>query len=165
MKKLLLVLVLFAVITAGTAFADYPDGLGIGVVYGGAGYWNGGFFGYPALSLKLPNADIFWAIRLGIGHEHFDLTISGDKYFIHNPLVSEIGLHWYIGLGLGLGVHLSDPIGLGVTGRLPIGLSWQPIPLLEVFLQLIPTLGLQLLPNFHFPYGGWGGDIGLRLWL
>jgi hypothetical protein len=147
-------------------FADHPSGLGIGVQAGGSSGWgSGGFGGAAALSLKLPSMPIFWAVRLDLGDGYFGLGLSGDKYFIDDKLLPKAGLNWYLGFGLGLGLWgFSDTLGLGVSARLPIGLSWQPIPLLEIFLQVVPTLGVQVLPDFHFPYGGIGGDIGIRLW-
>jgi hypothetical protein len=165
MKKFVIALIFAAVIVTGTAFADHPKGFGIGVQGGTSSNWaGGGFYNGGALSLKLPSMPIFWAIRLDAWSNYFSLNVSGDKYLIDSKLVSEIGLHWYLGLGLGAGLGLGDPLGFGVAGRLPIGLSWQPIPLLEIFLQVVPTLGVAILPDFHFPYGGWGGDLGIRLW-
>jgi len=166
MKRFMLAFVLFAVISAGFVFADHPKGLGIGIQGGTSGNWESGagFHNGAALSLKLPSVPIFWAVRLDIWKDYFYLGISGDKYLIDNVLVKDIGLNWYLGLGLGVGIGLPDPLALGVSARLPVGLSWQPIPLLEIFLQLVPHLGVAVLPEFHFPYGGWGGDIGIRLW-
>jgi hypothetical protein len=164
MKKLVLVLAL-AILMAGAVFADHPDGFGIGVQGGYGGSWGGGGQGGGALSLKLPGMPTFWAIRADIGEGHFGIGVSGDYYFIDDVLVSDIGLHWYLGFGIGVGLWgFDDNLGLGVSARLPIGISWQPIPLLEIFLQIVPNLGAQFLPEFHFPYGGWGGDIGIRLW-
>jgi len=166
MKRLILVLVLFAIIAASSVFADHPNGFGIGIQGGTSGEWEGGggFHNGAALSLKLPSIPVFWAVRLDIWEDYFYLRVSGDKYLIDSTLVKDIGLNWYLGLGLGVGLGIGDPLGLGVSARLPVGLSWQPIPLLEVFLQLVPNLGVAILPDFHFPYGGWGGDLGIRLW-
>ncbi|MCL2721880.1 MAG: hypothetical protein FWD47_11150 [Treponema sp.] len=167
MKKLLFVLILAAIITTGTAFADHPNGLGIGVQTGTFGTWSGygGYTPNVALSLKVPSLPVFWAIRLDIYDGYFGLNVAGDYYLIDNVLVRDIGLHWYLGVGVGVNLGISDPLIFGAAVRLPIGLSWQPIPLLELFLQLVPNLGLQVLPSVHFPYGGWGGDFGIRLWL
>jgi len=165
MKKLLIVLALAVIIATGTVFADHPSGLGIGIQGGTSSAWGGGAFtNGAALSLKLPKIPIFWAARLDIWPDYFLLGVSGDSYIIDQSLVKGIGLNWYLGLGLGVGIGLGDPLALGVSGRLPIGLSWQPIPLLEIFLQAVPHLGVAVLPSFHFPYGGWGGDLGIRLW-
>jgi len=164
MKKLLIVLILAATIT-GAAFADHPKGLGIGVQGGVSGAWDGGNYGGGALSLKFPSMPIFWAARVDIWPNYFSLGISGDKYFIDQLLVKEAGLNWYLGFGIGANIGLGDPLALGVSGRLPIGLSWQPIPVLELFLQVVPHLGVSVLPSFHFPYGGWGGDFGIRIWI
>jgi hypothetical protein len=166
MKKGLLVLVLFAIITTGVAFADHPGGFGIGVQFGGGGYWGArGFHPHAALSLKLPKFPIFWAIRMDITNDDFGLGLSGDYYLIDDKLAPEIGLNWYLGVGGSFGLSFgNDWMGLGVAARLPIGLSWQPLPLLEIFLQVVPSLGLDILPGIHFPSGGFGGDFGIRLW-
>jgi opacity protein-like surface antigen len=166
MKKLVLVLVL-AILMAGAAFADHPSGFGIGVQGGGGGNWSGGGFGSAntALTLKFPSVPIFWAIRADIWKDYFGLGVSGDFYFIDSEIAPSIGLNWYLGFGLGVGLWgFNDNLGLGVSARLPIGLSWQPIDLLEIYLQVVPNLGVQILPDVHFPYGGWGGDIGIRFW-
>jgi hypothetical protein len=166
MKRALFVLVLAAIIVTGTAFADHPGGFGIGVQGGTNSSWSGGgYYNGGALSLKLSSIPIFWAIRLDIHSDYFSMNVSGDKYLIDSKLSSEIGMHWYLGVGLGAGIGLGDPLRLGVSARLPIGLSWQPLPVLEIFLQVVPHLGVSVLPDFHFPYGGWGGDFGIRLWL
>ena len=163
MKKLVIVFVLFTILAGGTVFADHPDGLGIGIQGGtsssffGGGYYNGG-----ALSLKLPGIPLFWAARVDIWNDYFSLGVSGDSYLIDSSLAKTIG--WYLGFGIGVGIGLGDPLGLSVSARLPIGLSFQPIPFLEIFLQAVPHIGVSVLPDFHFPYGGWGGDLGLRLW-
>jgi len=163
MKKVLLVIALAAIIATGTAFADHPSGFGIGVQGGYSGAWGGAGFGGGALSLKLPGIPIFWAIRADIMDGSFGLGISGDYYFIDARIAGP--LHWYLGAGFGLGFSISDSFfGLGLSARLPIGLSIQPIPLLEIFLQAVPSLGVSVVPEFHFPYGGWGGDLGIRLW-
>jgi len=168
MKKLLFVLALTALIATGAAFADHPGGLGIGIQGGFGGNWSGGALGSPALSLKVPRIPIFWAIRLDISPDYAGLGVSGDYYFIHSKLVPDINLHWYLGVGGYLRLGSDNPARLGVGARVPVGLSWQPIPLLEVFLQLVPSLGaslgFSLPPDFRLD-GGYGGDIGIRIWL
>jgi hypothetical protein len=163
MKKVVF-LIIVAFFATGAVFADHPGGFGIGVQGGGSGSWSGGGFGGAgALSLKFPSVPIFWAVSMSIGNGYFGLGVSGDYYFIDNQLFKT--LHWYLGSGLGVGIWgFSDALGLGVSARLPVGLSWQPIPLLEVFLQIVPSLGVAILPEFHFPHGGFGGDLGIRLW-
>jgi len=164
MKKFVLVFVLAAVIATGAAFADHPSGFGIGVQGGGGGGWGGGFAPGFALTLKLPSVPIFWAIDLDLYQDYIGLKVAGDYYLIDNVLVSQVGLHWYLGVGgyVGLGIG-DDYLGLGVGARLPIGLSWQPVSLLEIYLQVVPSIGVNILPEIGLG-GGWGGNLGLRLW-
>ena len=158
-------MVLAAIITTGTAFADYPGGLGIGIQGGGAYGWAGGLDYGAALSLKIPSLPIFWTIQANFGGGEFGLNVAGDVYLIHNPLVDSANLDWYLGLGIGAGIWgFSDTLGLGASGRVPVGLSWQPIDLLELYLQIVPQLGVSILRKFRFPYGGMGANLGLRLW-
>jgi len=165
MKKIVICLALFVILATGTVFADHPGGFGIGVQGGFSGAWGGSSMGGGALSLKLPSVPIYWAVRLDISSGYFGLGVSGDHYFIDDKLVPEINLGWYLGGGGSLGLSFTgNSVGLGIGARLPIGLTWQPLPMLEVFLQVVPSLGVSILPEFHFPYGGWGGDIGIRLW-
>jgi opacity protein-like surface antigen len=166
MKKLVLCLTLFTILATGAVFADHPGGFGIGVQFGGGSYWGArGFHPHAALSLKLPSLPIFWAIRLDITNDYFGLGASGDYYFIDSKLVPAIGLNWYLGFGASLGLSFyNDWMGLGVAARLPIGLSWQPLRFLEIYLQIVPSLGLDIIPNVHFPSGGFGGDLGIRVW-
>jgi hypothetical protein len=164
MKKKLLLAALIAGITTSAAFANHPNGFGIGVVGGYGGYWEGG--GYHtnwALSLKVPSVPIFWAIDMSASGGHFSLGIRGDKYLIDNVLLKEAFLHWYLGLGGWVNITLAHEAYIGIGARLPIGLSFQPIPLLELFIEIAPSLGIQVNP-FYFPIGGWGGAFGIRLW-
>jgi hypothetical protein len=165
MKKVFFVVILVAVLATGTAFADHPGGLGIGIQGGGGFGWGGGFGdGNAALSLKIPSLPIFWAIRMNIGGGAFGLGVSGDYYFIDSALPVPT-LHWYLGFGVGVGLWgFNDAFGFGASARIPIGLSWQPIKFLEIFLQAVPNLGVQFLPSFYFPSGGVGLDLGIRIW-
>jgi hypothetical protein len=161
-KVLFIIVVLFLVIGAG-AFADHPDGLGIGLdlTYG----YNGGLG--PALSLKLPSIPIFWTLSMGISSEWFLLMATGDYYFIDKPLVPDIDLGWYLGLGLyfNLMTWKGGDLGLGLGARLPIGLSWQPrqVDILELFFDVAPSLGLALAP-VYFPQWDVNVDFGIRFW-
>jgi len=165
MKKIFLVFALVAIIATGTAFADHPSGFGIGVQGGGSGGWTGGGFGGGgALTLKFPSMPIFWTVDVASWTGYLWLGVSGDYYLIDDLIVPEIGLNWYLGVGGYVNLGLGDPLGLGVGARLPIGLSWQPIDLLEIYLQVVPSIGVGILPGIGLG-GGWGGNLGIRLWL
>jgi len=190
MKKLVIVVALIAILATGSVFADHPSGLGIGVVGGmGWGGFGGGAYG---LSLKLPSIPIFWAINLGAGSNYFRIGLTGDSYFIDQVLVSDIGLHWFLGLGGFFNFYnYSEEYRSGsysskysythmnLGARLPIGLSWQPIDLIEIFIDLAPSLGLGIDGGYKYKnsigdevkkdgsmgfFFGIPLEIGLRLW-
>ena len=155
MKKMLMVLVLVAILTTGTVFAD---SFGIGVHTGVGGVGGGG-------GVNLAFSDLYIYIdALGIGNS---MHIAGAVDFM-----SLFGaglaptLDFYIRFGIGASLWgLNDTLGLAASARLPIGLSWRPISLLEIFFQIVPQIGLQVLPDIGFASNFWGGNLGIRLWL
>jgi hypothetical protein len=164
-KKIVIAIALAAILATGTAFA-VQDGLGIGIVGGGHGGWGGaGTVPGFALSLKLPSVPVYWGINLGLGNPLW-LGVSGD--FIHlidnKALVKDIGLSWFIRLGLYGKIWLgSDVLALDAGARLPIGLSWQPVKLFEIFIDAVPRVGVSISDGIHLG-GGWSGELGIRLW-
>ena len=164
MKKVLLVFVLITIISTGTVFADHPSGLGIGVMGSLGGGWEGGsLLGGLIISLKLPSMPVYWGVDLAFGKNYFRLGVIGDYYLIDRVLINDINLNWFVGVG-GWVNCVIDPFSFGFGARLPIGLSWQPIKILEVFINIAPSIGISLNP-FYFPAGGIAGEIGVRLWL
>jgi hypothetical protein len=183
MKKILMVLALVAIITTGTAFADHPNGLGIGVV---GNYSSWGFGGQGGgISLKIPNIPIYWAISLGLGMDYFALGVTGDYYLIDNKLGDL--LHWFFGVGgyftffnYSLKYLTVDYSYTWMYGgvRAPIGISFQPMPLLEIFADIAPSIGLGIYSGYEYKVLGytykddggvslgWGAplEIGIRLW-
>lgn len=166
MKKTVLIFILLAVISVG-AFADHPSGFGIGVVSGiekdflgidGIDYLQVG------LSIKFPKIPIYWALnmhRLGSHYsyeEYYSLSLTGDVDFIDKKLIPNINLNWFLGAGVWGRIPMDDE-GTALHLRLPVGLSWQPIPLLEVFCDIAPWLSLT-----SFPTTGWTLEGGLRFW-
>jgi len=183
MKKIVIVLALAAIIATGTAFADHPNGLGIGVVGNYSGWGFGGTGG--GLSLKIPGIPIYWAVSLGFGTNYLGFGVTGDSYFIDGRLTGP--LHWFLGLGAYFNFYSYSEkyttIEYSFTwmyggGRIPIGLSFQPIDLLEIFIDIAPSLGVGIYSGYeikstyynHKEDGsvgfGWGAplEIGIRLW-
>ena len=156
MKKLVIAIVLAAILATGTVFADHPGGFGIGLQGGYGGGVGGG------LTLKLPSMPIFWLVDIWSWDSGLGLQVAGDSYFIDANLLPT--LHWYFGWGLYAGLGLGNPLGLWAGARLPIGLSLQPIPLLEIYLQFVPSIGLAILPNIGLHNNFWGANLGIRLW-
>ena len=187
MKKGILIFALIFIISV-VAFADHPDGWGVGIMgRGGYGYGHGGLGGF-AVSLKAPMLPIYWGINLDFYRNYFGIGIAGDYYLIDNN-ITEFGsstLGWYFGVGGFLGYGSYSPSGaswtsLAIGARAPVGLSFQ-LPLdsltLEVFGALVPNLGLGFWfwSSKHDDYwkdedrgrvglvGGVGGELGVRLW-
>jgi hypothetical protein len=167
MKRFLLAFFLVTTISVSTVFAHHDeDKFGVGIIGGWDFRWDG-FTGSPslALSLKVPNIPIFWGVNLRFNSNFYNLGISGDYYFIEKDLVSDIFLHWFVGLGGWANIGLSSgPLLFSFGARLPIGIHWHIIEFLEVFTNIAPSLGISINP-FHFPEGGLPIEIGVRLWL
>jgi hypothetical protein len=181
MRKLLLVLLMGLLLGVG-AFADHPDGLGLGGLVGGGyaldfdDFDNNWAFGYPGLSLKIPGIPIFWAFYVNLAHSMTGLGVTGDYYIIDRNLVGEkltnedgtydFKLDWYLGLGLFFDTHFwNGGIAFDTGIRVPVGVSWHIIKELELFLAAGPAVGIYFgkdIPlRFHFFNFG---ELGLRYW-
>jgi hypothetical protein len=170
------------VLLSGVAFADHPDTLGLGGVFGGGiafdftqsgGNWG---FGYPGLSLKIPKVPIFWAFSANLAHYTTGFGVTGDYYIIDKNLVAQdmtnddgtfkFKLDWYLGVGLFLFLHFwSNTVAFDVGVRVPVGASWHIIKELELFTAIGPAVGIftgtDIPLRFHyFSFG----EIGLRYW-
>jgi hypothetical protein len=161
-KRLLVVFAFTVILATGSAFADHPDGWGIGIMgRGGWGYGHGGLGG-AAVSLKAPMLPVYWGINLDIGSNYFGLGLTGDYYLIDKN-IANLGVptfSWYLGAGGFLGFSMynggswRDSYGknynvgwtsLSFGARLPIGLSFQmPVSSisLEIFGAFVPNIGL-----------------------
>jgi hypothetical protein len=152
-KKAIVVLAFLLCVGTVGLFAEHPKGLGIGV----QGGWSGGVGG--GLSLKLPSVPVFWTIDLDYG----GLGVAGDFYLIDQTLVKDLG--WYLGIGVyGYFGVWADELSIAAGGRIPIGLSWRPIDLLEIYAQAVPSIGLSVSPNLGLWPNFFGGNLGIRLW-
>ena len=172
MKKVLLVLLLAAVLTTGTAFADdpRPDGFGIGVFGGWGGGWQGGG-GSGNFGLALHAADIYWGINLGIRPNWFNIGVSGDFItLLGGNIAGPFG--WYIDVGLYAGIGIWNPdhgdggVALDFGARLPIGLNLN-LQVVDFWLAFIPRIGLNIGLYDHGGLslgGGWGPEFGIRVW-
>ena len=189
MKKLVLALIL-AVAMSANAFAEHPDGWGIGIVGRGdwtvhSGGWGNRGISSMALSLKVQNIPIYWGFNVSMGNNHFGVGVTGDYHLIHDNIIDFNGpkLGCYLGVGGYFGLSFWYPpetwnyYSLSIGARLPIGLSFQ-VPIydnisLEIFGALVPNLGL----GFWFWESGWdtnrsrvgisggiGGELGIRIW-
>ena len=164
MKKVLLVLVLVTCM-AGFAFADHPgSSWGIGAILSHHDLATKGSGSDLGLSLIIPSSPIFWAIYTNGSLDY--VTVTGDKLFVEGVVVSEINLHYYVGLGGFVSVWLDNFEYSSLGARVPIGLSWHALDFLEVFLGIVPTLGIQPGGEGDFFNFRWAPiEWGVRVWL
>jgi len=121
------------------------------------------------LSLKAPQKPIFWGISAGIDTKNdiFGLNVTGDYYLLDQRLTPDFNFGWYLGIGGYAGFyHVGEDNGLGVGARVPIGIYIFPVPFFEIFLDVAPSLGINLgtVNGLKFPAGGLGADLGIRFW-
>lgn len=166
-KKILIVAALFMIVCVTGAFS-----WGIGV----QGGWNMGIPGNAALTFKVDP----WAFagNFYIGDHLFGVGIAADYWLVNNNIVGP--LNWFLGVGGGFIVRLYDDdykwtpkeienkqnkhTHFGLSARLPIGLNLMlPVGPVEIepYVQLVPMLGLQVVPDFH-PDFDFDANIGIR---
>ena len=169
MKKIIIVIALMAIIGTGTAFADHPEGWGIGI-YNTFDHtlFNGTLHGFGAgLTIVFPGFPVFFYFDLTNNFNH--VAAAGDYYFIDDNIDGP--WHWYFGLGLGVASWINDKkLGLATALRIPIGVSVQPIDWFEFFIQAVPQVGIRFVGHegdkegFGIYNRFWGGNIGIRFW-
>ncbi|MFW5694441.1 MAG: hypothetical protein ACOCYB_04685 [Alkalispirochaeta sp.] len=139
MKKLIVLIILVLVISAGTVTAD----TGVGVILGDP-------TGVSALFGNRVAVAAAWSLDSYL-HLHADL------WLLNRQLVDP--LDWYLGVGgkvQVLGDH-GDSDDLRLGARVPVGLQWYVLPQLELFAELAP--GIAVIPETDFDIDG---GIGLR---
>jgi hypothetical protein len=184
MKKLVVAVLLGLMLCTAGAFADHPNGWGVGLLGQYGGSWSGsGGLGGAAVSLKAPSVPVFWGINLGFPSNGFLFGVTGDYYLVDQYLIQQAGFGWFLGIGgyfdfatytYTYGNKDYSQTALGLGARVPIGLSWRPIDFFELFIDFAPSLGILFYSGNYYDYwkdeskiafgGGWQGDIGLRFW-
>jgi len=169
-KKVVLGLALVAILAVG-AFAEHPDGWGIGTGFQFGNSWtkwsNPSYYSSLTgdndlglgltLYLKAPRLPVYWGISLPVFNWKFDdpytrvgFGITGDYYIFDQTIVPAVGFGWFLGVGGYLRYwHLSvdDWYGdwsvnlLDFGVRAPIGIYIQPLDFLDVFLDIAPSVG------------------------
>ena len=171
MKKIIIALLLVTFI-ATSAFAYHPSGWGIGIMARQQFEWDG--FGRSwgaALSLKAPQFPIYWGISTVFQQDAFRLNITGDRYLIDELVLEDINLGWNLGLGAYFGLQSASGWGaVNFGGRVPIGLYIFPVHFLELFANLVPSVGVGIYygdfpDRVRIPVGDLGFELGLRFWL
>ena len=179
MKKILLIAALACIVASGLFAEGRPSGQwGVGFVASLSSNWNTLDSGYwdVGLSLKAPQSPVFWGINLDLRDNVFGLGLTGDRYIIERVLIKEVNFGWFLGVG-GYGNFWSSGSGdfsatyLGLGGRLPVGVYIMPVDFFEGFVNIAPSIGLELGfgkhvdDKFKFPAGRFGVEVGARFWL
>jgi hypothetical protein len=151
-KTWIIALVLLVVL----AFGASAETLGVGGAFSLTAL--GGLPNSAMLSLKLPSIPFLWGIGAQVGQDTFNLAFTADWWLYQTNLVSFINLY----VGPGLYIALPDPLEFG--GRIPIGLNAYPIEVLELFLEIAPTLVFVSNRGITVPDFGLQGAFGFRFW-
>jgi hypothetical protein len=156
------ILTVAAVLFAVAAIEGHT--LGLGVQLNGNYYADA--FGYGASLLVSPHERAHIAVDWYLDNV-LQLGGSFDYWFLTVDLagVGSGSLNFYLGVGLYAWLAMwSDGMGLSVGPRVPIGLDLA-FSYVDIFLQVVPQFGVNLLPGF-----GVGGirpavNLGFRFWL
>jgi hypothetical protein len=155
--KVLVLIIAFAVIGTGSAFA-----LGIGVAAGlpvGEGLPGNNIM----LSLKLDSTPLLFGIGAEIGSNYTSIGITADYWLANASLAAP--LNYYLGLGGYLGVALGNTTVLSAGARIPIGLNIFVLRSFEIFIEVAPALGVGFSNPIKFPQVGIQGAFGFRVWI
>jgi len=151
MKKIVVFMLLIALVGVASASAT-----GIGI---SAGLPIGDLPGSDVLlSLKVDQIPFLMGVGFAIGNEKFSFGMTGDWWVLNENLFSFVSYY----LGPGFYVGYQDALALG--GRFPVGLNVYPIPNLELFVEIAPTLAVQLGDPIVFPVFGLQSAFGFRFW-
>jgi len=96
----------------------------------------------------------------------YNFGLYNDWWLYNEMLAGPISL--YLGPGFYVTVtgttgdngEISPDAGI----RMPIGFQFFPIAPIELFFELVPTVGAQISPTFKFPVFGIQGGLGIRFW-
>jgi len=170
MKRYILLVVLLTVLTVG-AFAKHPSGWGLGVGYQGFDRWKKGHDYGSGISafIKAPVVPIYWGLDFQFTNGWYKFQLSGDYHFLDKTLVQSVNFGWFLGAGANFGLTTAPSSMIAFDLRLPTGFYIMPSNSFEIFLDVVPSIGLDWIPKFpieyaHFPGGGLQFDIGVRFW-
>ena len=152
-KKGVLIALVLLVVTSTGAFA-----FGIGGVFTSPIPGLDGIGGTNAmLSLKLDEVPFYIGVGFAVGGDNFAFSGTLDYLFVRQQLINFI--NYYAGVGAYVGIGNEVEAGL----RIPLALYIFPIDILEVFLEVSPTVGLGIDP-IQFPVWGVQAGVGFRFW-
>jgi hypothetical protein len=147
--------------------------MGIGLLFNGGTKGSIGGFGVgPGVTFKTPKLPITWGVNAGIDGSKWNIGVMGDWYFIDDlkqGAIKDFGkagkLGWFLGAGayVGLG-NKGDDMYFNLGARVPVGISYRPTKLVQIFADVVPQLGIGFNP-IKFPDFGIGFDLGVRLWV
>lgn len=156
MKKILM-----AVLGLCAAGMVQVSALGIGIA-GGLPLGEGLPGTNVMLSIKPTEVASMPLLGIGISAEtQPTIAIIADWWLLRDKLVGPLGV--YVGVGA-YGAFYGDQ-GVGIGGRLPIGLNIYITKWLEIFAEATPTLGWRYFNNYSSI--GWGlqSSFGFRFWV
>ncbi len=125
---------------------------------------SGAGFG-PAITFKIDEIPLMFAVSLSIHGNDFSLGATADHWFIHEQISDSLPIMWGIGWGAYGHVGITQSTNLSFGGRLPIFLdAFFKDGFLEPFIQIAPSIGIAVAPELVFPDWSIPFSIGLRFW-
>jgi hypothetical protein len=169
MKKIIISFILIAIIATGTVFADHPKGFGIGTnfTFEGVSENYGTALGY-GITLKTPYVPVFIGAKFFFNYTDYTvMTFNADYYIFDMPLIKDLKLDWYAGLGFDYQYYNNSVNNYvhGIGLRVPIGISFYVTEKIEFFFEVAPTPYFGITPHdsnagVYTPVG-----IGMRFYL
>ena len=158
-KKIIAVLVLALLVSTVSVFA-----LGIGI-QGGAGFTGDADDQIPgnvAITFKVDQSPLVFATNFYIDSKKFLVGLTGDYWISNANLAGPV--NYFVGVGLGGTIGISDPLVFNAAARLPIGINaFFAKGVIEPYAQVVPMLNLKVLPTFTTKFAV-DANVGIRFW-
>lgn len=157
MKRTVVLITMLIFIASGTVFAKGTN-FAIGAEYSIDVL--GGLPGSALLSVRFPSVPVMFGFGLQITQNVFNFTLLADWWLWHQRLVGIIDLY------AGPGLFVSMPSSIFLGGRIPVGFQIWPLgtSLLELFLEIAPSLALLAPQGIQIPQFGVQAGAGIRFW-
>lgn len=168
-KSIVLVLMTLTLSLSGVFASNESSGrnVAIGPIFSGNFGGIDGPLGGLGITGKIPNLPPIFGLNFSFGPSISFVGVTGDWWLYEQTLYAPANLDMYVGPGFFSDLSLSKTTKFDCGLRIPVGLSWRPIKVLEAFVELAPAFGIAINGSDNqtvAPTWRVQGAVGGRFW-